>query len=52
MKLFGYIDDFVAMWFNWQISLPLKYCIPLSIMEILLFAFIISTFARARRDAW
>jgi len=42
MKILGYIDDFLSWWFGWQFSLPLKFMIPLSIMELIVVGVIIS----------
>jgi hypothetical protein len=41
MKLFGYLDDLVTMWYNWQSALPLEFKIPLTIAEIIIAAIII-----------
>jgi len=41
MKVLGYIDDAMTQWFQWQLSLPLKFQIPLCIMELMLAGFII-----------
>lgn len=40
-KLFGYLDDVIVKWYNWQIGLPLQWGIPLALLEIIFFVFVI-----------
>jgi len=49
MKFFGYLDDLALAIWNWQVSLPWYYCVPLSIIEICaVIGFIISMINRER----
>ena len=46
MKVLGYVDDALTAWFSWQFSLPLKFCIPLCIMELIIVGVILTRFRR------